>query len=254
MRELWKGNETKRLVEPMCGSLAISLGLSPRRALLNDYNRHLINFYRQVKSGLELDIQMENESELYYESRDRFNQLMRDGLWDSVEAAQLFYYLNRTCYNGLCRFNRSGEFNVPFGRYTTINYAKDFLEYRVVLHNWDFTVGDFSDIRIEEDDFVYVDPPYDVEFTNYSGIGFNWESQVRLAEWASDLKVPVVVSNQATERVKELYESLGFTIHTAMAPRAISRTGDRTRAEEVIAFRNFSPEQTGIVGFGMGKF
>ena len=73
---------------------------------------------------------MRNDQALFYRHRERFNRLVAAGDSDSAEAAALFYYLNRTGYNGLCRFNRKGEFNVPFGRYHRINYATDFSAYR----------------------------------------------------------------------------------------------------------------------------
>ena len=88
---------------------------------------------------------------------------------------------------------------------------------------------------------VFVGPPYDVEFTNYSGSGFGWRDQERLAGWASDLETPVVISNQATERIIELYNSLDFNLKFEMAPRAISCTGDRSKAREVIASKNIAP-------------
>jgi DNA adenine methylase len=91
---------------------------------------------------------------------------------------------------------------------------------------------------IEDDDFIYADPPYDVEFTCYSAGGFNWEEQERAAQWLSKHKGPVILSNQATPRVVKLYKSLKFTVKFLDAPRRISCTGDRTPAQEVIAIRN----------------
>src|SRR5690606_20091666 len=129
IRPIWMRFQDRRLVEPFCGGLAITLALAPSRAWANDINPHLINFYNQVKQGLVVTIPMENDRELYYSHRARFNALIKNGGQDTTEAAQLFYYLNRTGYNGLCRFNKSGQFNVPFGRYKTINYARDFAEY-----------------------------------------------------------------------------------------------------------------------------
>src|SRR5437762_2159044 len=150
----------------------MALGLRPQAALLNDINPHLINFYRQLQRGLHLSIETKNSEALFYAHRDRFNQLIRNQKSATAEAAQLFYYLNRTGFNGLCRFNRSGEFNVPFGRYATINYKRDFLPYKTVLANWEFSNTTFDRIALEPDDFVYADPPYDVEFTHYSKDGF----------------------------------------------------------------------------------
>jgi len=123
IRPLWEQHWGKRLVEPFCGGLAIALGLRPVRALLNDANPHLINFYKQLKRGFTIEIEMVNDEDRYYAARDRFNALLSTGQQNTSEASQLFYYLNRTGYNGLCRFNSKGEFNVPFGRYKTIGYT-----------------------------------------------------------------------------------------------------------------------------------
>jgi DNA adenine methylase len=239
LRPLWEHYRDRRLVEPLCGGLAVALGLRPQRALLNDLNPHNVNFYQWLQRGLQVDIEMENDASLYYRHRTRFNQLVAQGETDSREAAELFFYLNRTCYNGLCRFNRSGEFNVPFGRHTTINYARDLSHYVDALRDWRFTAGDFETIKLAPDDFVYADPPYDVEFTQYSKEAFGWPEQVRLAKWLAQHPGPVVLSNQKTERVEKLYRDLGFDLEFREAPRMISCNGDRTKATEVIATRGF---------------
>jgi DNA adenine methylase len=239
LRPLWEQHGGGRLVEPLCGGLAVALGLRPERALLNDVNPHNINFYRWLKRGLYLgpDFKMENDERLYYAHRTRFNQLIVRGQADSYEAASLFYYLNRTGYNGLCRFNQRGEYNVPFGRHSTINYVRDFAGYVDALSGWEFTVGDFGSVALEPSDFVYADPPYDVEFTQYTKEAFDWGRQVRLAKWLAAHPGPVVLSNQATGRIKALYTDLGFDLEFREAPRMISCNGDRTKATEVIATR-----------------
>jgi DNA adenine methylase len=237
LRELWQSHRHRRLVEPLCGGLAVTLGLLPERALLNDINPHAVNFYRWVKQGLRIHSEMANESASFYERRERFNRLIASGKHESREAAGLFYYLNRTGYNGLCRFNQQGEFNVPFGRHRTINYTTDFSAYKPVFANWDFRSVDFEKLTLASGDFVYADPPYDVEFRQYSKQGFNWSDQERLAEWLALHPGPVVLSNQATDRIQKLYRRLGFSLKTLSAPRMISCTGDRTRAQEVLATR-----------------
>jgi DNA adenine methylase len=156
----------------------------------------------------------------------------------------LFYYLNRTCFNGLCRFNRTGEFNVPFGSYKTINYKTDFSAYVAVLSRWQFTSHDFESVEVDATDFVCADPPYDVEFTRYSQDDFSWRDQIRVAEWLSHHHGPVVLSNQATPRIVNLYERLGYELRYLKAPRRISCTGDRTPAREVLAIRNI--DATGV--------
>jgi DNA adenine methylase len=235
---IWRAHQHRRYVEPFCGGLAIALGLQPERALLNDINLHLINFYRQVGRGLSLEMDARYNRKLFYAHRARFNQSIQDGCARSKEAAQLFYYLNRTCFNGLCRFNRNGEFNVPFGQYKRINYATDFLAYRDLFRRWKFTNKDLAKVSIEDEDFVYADPPYDVEFTTYSAGGFSWDDQVRTAELLASHGGPVLLSNQATKRIVELYCRLGFQLQFLEAPRRISRDGNRESAREVIASMN----------------
>ena len=235
---LWNPHRFRRLVEPLCGGLAVSLGLAPQRALINDLNPHTINFYRWLKRGLRIPLTMRNDETCFYEQRTRFNQLVRENKAQSREAAGIFYYLNRTCYNGLCRFNRSGEFNVPFGRYKKLIYKTDFAEYVPAFAQWDFSRVDFEKLPLCSDDFVYADPPYDVQFTSYSKDNFNWDDQVRLARWLARHSGPVVLSNQATDRIRRLYKELGYTVKTLTAPRMINSTGDRTPAQEVLALRN----------------
>ncbi len=235
---LWESQSTRQYVEPFCGGLAAALGLRPERAVLNDLNPHLINFYVQVQRGLVMRIDMRNEAQLFYSHRDRFNSLIAARKFKTAEAAQLFYYLNRTCFNGLCRFNQSGAFNTPFGRHNSINYARDFSALRTVIRNWTFTSTDVARLQVEPEDFIYADPPYDVEFTTYSAGGFSWADQVRTAEWLTAHRGPVILSNQATNRIVKLYRKLGFALRFLDGPRRISCNGDRRAAREVLATRN----------------
>ncbi len=227
-----------RLVEPFCGGLSVALGLVPERALLNDINPHPINFYCQLQRGLRVRIAMRNDEQLYYAHRDSFNRLVTGRGTFTSKAAQLFYYLNRTGYNGLCRFNSRGEFNVPFGRYNQINYLRDFSAYAEPLSRWQFSALDFDQLALEPDDFVYADPPYDVEFRQYSRHGFAFSEQERLARWLAEHSGPVVLSNQATPRIVDLYTDVGFELRMVDAPRTIACNGDRRPAREVLAFGN----------------
>jgi DNA adenine methylase len=225
------------LVEPFCGGLAMALGLMPGRALLNDVNPHLIGFYLQLARGLVISLPMENASEAYYAYRQIFNALLAADRGHTAEAAALFYYLNRTGFNGLCRFNSRGEFNVPFGSYARIAYVRDFSAYRPVFSRWKFSSLDFEALRLKPADFVYADPPYDVPFTQYARGRFSWDDQVRAAEWLARHPGPVVLSNQASPRIVALYRKLGYGLRFLAAPRRISCTGDRTPAREVLATR-----------------
>ncbi len=238
LRPLWAPCAERRLVEPFAGGLAVALGLAPGRALLNDINAPAINFYRWLQRGLTIRIPMRNEAELYYRHRDDFNRLVTGRWGASKKAAELFYYLNRTGYNGLCRFNRRGEFNVPFGRYARIRYRRSFPGYARALAGWELSDLHFTRLALEPRDFIYADPPYDVPFRAYSADDFGWDEQVRLAHWLAAHPGPVAASNQATARVVELYRDLGFTLRFLDGPRHISCTGDRRPAREVLALRN----------------
>jgi DNA adenine methylase len=235
---IWKPHARRRLVEPFCGGLAITMALEPERALVNDVNPHLINFYRWLQRGLQIDLPMDNSEVLFYSHRDRFNTLLSHGRGNSREAAGLFYYLNRTGFNGLCRFNQSGQFNVPFGRYARIRYVRDFSDYRDVLAGWTFMSADIESVPVADADFIYADPPYDVEFTQYARGRFTWDDQERTALWLARHRGPVVLVNQATPRIETLYRKLGYDVRFLLAPRRINNTGDRTPAREILATRN----------------
>ena len=238
LKPMYELHRDKRLVEPFTGGLAVSLGLNPAKALLNDTNVHLVNFYQHVRAGLKITSAMKNEREFFFSERQRFNDLIKNGKSNTKEAAVLFYYMNRTAFNGLCRFNSKGEFNVPFGKYNKINYSIDFSHFAARFEKWDFSQGDFEKLKIEKNDFLYVDPPYDVEFTKYSKEDFTWNDQVRLVKWLLNFKCPVIASNQATDRIISLYSDAGFHIEKVSAPRMISCNGNRQRAWEILATKN----------------
>lgn len=238
VRPLWQPHTFRRLVEPFCGGLAITLGVRPVRALLNDANPHLVNFYQWLQKGLRIELEMENDEALFYRHRERFNALLGNGKQHTREAAALFYYLNRTGFNGLCRFNQQGEFNVPFGRYKSIGYTRDFQPYRDVFAAWHLTNTDVEAVDLAAEDFVYADPPYDVEFTTYAKDGFSWDDQERTASFLARHPGPVVLVNQATARVERLYRRLGYDVRFFDAPRRISCTGDRATAREIMGTRN----------------
>lgn len=247
LEPIWQRYKNHRLVEPFCGGLAVVLGLQPRQALLNDINPHPVNFYWWLQQGLVIGNPMENDPDFYYARRAEFNLLIQQQLGQSQRSAELFYYLNRTGYNGLCRFNKKGGYNVPFGRYKKINYRQDFRDYCATLQNWRFDHQDFVDLPIKPDDFIYADPPYDVAFRQYSQQGFDWPDQERLAHWLAAHSGPVIASNQKTPRIVELYTSLGFKLKFLEGPRRISCTGDRANAQEILALRGIDAAVCGLI-------
>ncbi|PKM47124.1 MAG: adenine methyltransferase [Gammaproteobacteria bacterium HGW-Gammaproteobacteria-1] len=241
LRPLWQGHEHRVLVEPFVGAMSVALGLRPERALLNDVNPHVVNFLRELKRGLKITIPLLYDHDYYYAARERFNDLIARGEFRGSEAAQLFYLLNRTGFNGLCRFSgrTPQRFNVPFGRHKTVNFQEDFARYRAAMKGWRLSNRDFEHLEVGEDAFVYADPPYDGAFTAYSGQSFDWDDQVRLAEWLASRRCPVVASNHATLRIKRLYRKLGFRIREISVARSISCTGGREAAREIIAVKGF---------------
>lgn len=227
------------LVELFCGSAAVSLGLQPKQAILIDINPHIINFHKQLKAGLlpSPEVVWENDSDIYYRQRAEFNRLKDER---SPHTASLFYYLNKTGYNGLCRFNRHGGYNVPFGKYKSINYCQDFTPWQHAYKSFEFIQGDFEDVgsvAIAPGDFIYSDSPYHGDFTAYDGNKFGWDEQVRLAHYLASLDCPVLASNSATPEIISLYEGLGFEIEYLSVKRSISCDGDRPSAAEVLMFK-----------------
>ena len=253
LRQIYEPYRECRLVEPLAGGLAAALGLRPQRALLNDLNPHNINFYRWLSGDLQLDIEMRNEGELYYGHRARFNQLIGDGGVESKEAAELFYYLNHTGYNGLCRFNRKGEFNVPHGRYRRPRILdRDGLRAAsAVLRDVELRCEDFEQecAGAGPGDFVYFDPPFHPmsdtsSFTAYTEASFDREDQLRL-KWSIDglreRGVPVMLSNSPHQWVVGLYEGSRYHLARVAARRAINSRGDRRGVIDELLITNYEP-------------
>lgn len=238
LQELYARHRHRRLVEPFMGACTVALGLDPDRALLADSNIHLVNFFARLRDTRPMTLPMSHDEVTYYSHRNRFNALSKSDGKLSREAAELFYYLNRSCFNGLCRFNLSGEYNVPRGKYKTVNYRRDFSEYAAPLRRWTLVHSQFDELTLQPDDFVFVDPPYDSDFTSYDGVRFTWEDQVRVVMWLAQHSGPIVATNQATDRVLALYRNSGYTVETAEAPRSVSAKGDRKPVLEMIATRN----------------
>ena len=239
----------ERLVEPFVGSGALFLNSDFPAYLLADANIDLINCYLQLQQGgMEFVRRCEeffapayNQSDVYYDVRQRFNATQ-----DPVDKAAMFVYLNRHGYNGLCRYNASGGFNVPFGR-----YARPYFPRAEMEHFWrrsarcEFIVADFIATMQATaiGDVVYCDPPYvplsaTASFTHYSADGFGLERQRKLAREAASLAsrgVPVVISNHDLPFTREIYANAD-EIACFNVRRHISCDGNnRTHAAELLA-------------------
>lgn len=232
----------RRLVDPFVGGMSIPLGLRAEKAAISDINPHLINLYRWLQAGLtwtsDSSVQFENTEKVYYENRDKFNVLCETKNYWTREGALLFYYLNRSCFNGLCRFNQSGLYNAAYGKYKKLEYRTDFSDYKDAMRDWVIQHGDFQNIELQADDFIYADPPYDDGFTKFTPEDFGWDDQERLAKWLAAHPGPVIASNSRTDRIIELYRGLGFQVFEGNAPRRVSCDGNRDDAKEILAFRN----------------
>jgi len=244
-----------RYCEPFGGSMSVALNVTTAEEfILNDINKDLVSIYRNIvnenddsfiKYCEELFVPENNTKEAYLDLRKHFNQAT-----DSVERARLFIYLNRHCFNGLSRYNKKGEFNVPFGKYDKpscpseemMNFRMYFLTKKLVR----FTSLSFEDSSLYEDlesgDVVYFDPPYvpvsdTANFTDYATEGFTHEQQVKLAELSESLcnrGVKVIVSNHDTDVSRELYKNA--KIYPIQVTRTISAKGSsRKKANELIA-------------------
>lgn len=211
--------QAQRLVEPFVGSAAVSLALNFEEYVLNDINADLIALYQTLKQEKQAFIDYaqsfftsdNNQETRFYELRERFNHSD-----DVVEKSALFVYLNRHAFNGLCRYNNKGLFNVPFGRYKSPYFPADEMrDFVAKSERMILMCGDFQAAfgLIEHDDAVYCDPPYvplneTASFTTYSQGGFAWQDQLRLlqcVEKSAKNCRGIVLSNHDTPQTRELY-------------------------------------------------
>lgn len=239
----------KRLIEPFAGSAAVFLNTDYDRYLVSDSNPDLINLYNTLKQEGSDFIQYcrrffsekNNSSEAYYRLREQFNRST-----DIHKRSALFLYLNRHGYNGLCRYNASGGFNVPFGRYKKPYFPqKEMLFFHEKSPRAQFKVASFEKTmqQAKSGDVIYCDPPYvplssSANFTTYSAGGFSMEQQQQLASMAADIAakgIPVLISNHCTDETDSMYKTCSrqekFTVQ-----RYISCNGTRREsAGEILA-------------------
>lgn len=254
-------NDIKKLIpkdcntyyEPFVGGGAVLFELAPKQAVINDYNKELMNVYNCIKDDSkfssmcrELDKHEANHSEEYYyevrnldKDKKKFNKLS-----DYKRAARTIY-LNKSCFNGLYRVNKNNEFNVPFGKKLKVN-TYDGMNLTLIytylnLNNIQILNTDYEQAvkDAKKGDFVYFDPPYDSDtttFNDYTENGFGKEEQKRLAKVFKDLSdrgCYVMLSNYNTTLVKELYKD--FHIHVIEGKTMIgAKSKDRKKVEEVL--------------------
>ncbi len=244
-----------RYYEPFVGGGAVLFHLQPDKAVVNDINSELINLYRVIKDNVEELIKAlskhENLPEYFYEIRELDRDKNRYDCLSDVEKASRIIYLNKTCYNGLFRVNKAGEFNAPFGSYKNPNFA-DHVTLRAVSDYFNraditFLNTDFEQALrgIRKGSFVYFDPPYDpvsdsANFTGYDKVGFGRNEQIRLKRICDSLNVRGVkflLSNSATEFIKDLYG--GYKVELIQAKRSINSKGDLRGEVNEVLVRNY---------------
>lgn len=239
-----------RLIEPFVGSGSVFLNAEYYGYVVADINADLINLYGLVKNdGINfMDYcksfftTANNTEQRYYELRDIFNTTT-----DVELKSALFVYLNRHGFNGLCRYNSKGGFNVPFGTYDKPYFpADEMLQFHLKSQDVYFVHGDFETIMEHEPfagDVVYCDPPYmaltdTANFSSYSVESFTYEDHVRLVSNAKRLRnagIPVFISNHCTPEVLSLYNDADKRLLLPVQ-RFMAADGDaRTQVTEVLA-------------------
>ena len=195
-------------LEPFIGGGAVYFNLNPEKAVINDVHKELIDFYQSIKNGNAIDIynfmkEHPNEEETYYKVRSYKHS-------DVLDNAKRFYYLRKTCYRGMLRYNKKGEFNIPFGKYKTYNFEEVMnKEYEKLLKRTEIFNDSFEKIFNEYNDsnnFMFLDPPYDSEFTDYGYCSFGKEEQKKLAECFKKTNIKCLMIIGKTEFIEELYK------------------------------------------------
>lgn len=226
---------TGRYIEPFFGGGALYFHLEPHKAIINDINAKLITFYKGVQQNYlslrkELDevekiyhsnrvlfddlkaktpnerVEDKNEA-FYYSLRDMFNGLTNKKYSDAL----LYFFINKTAYSGMIRYNAKGEFNVPFGRYQNINTSLVTQAHSNLLSTAEIFNLDYSEIfdMAKNDDFIFLDPPYDCIFSDYGNEeykeGFNDECHIKLAQDIKKLNCRVLLVIGRTPLTERLY-------------------------------------------------
>ena len=195
-------------IEPFIGGGAVYFHLNPSKAVISDVHTELIDLYKCIGNGKGVDIYefMENspnDEATYYNIRDVM------AMNDALDIAKRFYYQRKTCFRGMLRYNKDKKFNIPFGRYKTINYTELLnKDYETLLNRTEIYNERFEVIFEKYDDeanFMFLDPPYDSEFTDYGYCQFGKEEQYKLASLFKTTKIKCLMIIGKTKFIEELY-------------------------------------------------
>jgi len=227
---------TGRYIEPFFGGGALYFHFEPKKAIINDINSKLMAFYKAVKSDFDLlrieleeiertyiinrkkfeelkaktpQLRVDDENEaLYYHIREMFNDLTEKKYSDAL----LYFFINKTAYSGMIRYNAKGEFNVPYGRYANLNTTLVTKAHNRLLANTEIYNLDYKHIfeMSDEDDFMFLDPPYDCVFSDYGNAeykdGFDEKNHIELANSYKNLNCKALMVIGRTRLTEKLYD------------------------------------------------
>jgi DNA adenine methylase len=235
-------NKYNLYLEPFIGGGAVYFHLNPNKSVISDVHKELIDFYQSIKNGNSEEIykfmkEHPNEEETYYKVR-AYNSK------DVLDNAKRFYYLRKTCYRGMLRYNSKGQFNIPYGRYKTYNYEEiKNKDYENILKNTEIFNKSFEYIfenYNNKENFMFLDPPYDSEFTDYGYCSFGKEEQRKLAKCFKETNIKCLMIIGKTPLIEELYsdyivgeyeKKYRFKLHSG-------RVGDEINTKHLI-IRNY---------------
>ena len=195
-------------LEPFVGGGAVYFYINPHKAVISDVHTELIDFYSSIKQGHSKQIYQfmkahPNKEDVYYKVRSYKPST-------PLENAQRFYYLRKTCFRGMLRYNNKGEFNIPYGRYKTCNFEDiQNKSYETLLQKTEVLNKDYKyvfDTYNCKDNFMFLDPPYDSEFTDYGYCKFGKEEHRDLARRFKETQIKCLMVIGKTEFISDLYK------------------------------------------------
>lgn len=241
--------EFNRYFEPFLGSGVVFFHLQPKFAVLNDTNKDLMESYKAIKNNWKKVYTLLSEHHKNH-CKDYYYDIRSTNYHTLEERAAKMIYLNRTCFNGIYRVNKKGEFNVPIGSKTQVLLkTDDFQRTSEILKGIELLNTDFEKVIdcSSEGDFVFVDPPYTVRhnsngFIKYNEVLFSWEDQERLAKCLNKAKnrgVKILMTNAAHSSIRQLYEPNGFNIEAVSRYSSIAANKkSRSNYQELLVFGN----------------
>jgi DNA adenine methylase len=238
--------EFERYLEPFLGSGAVFFRLNPKKAILGDANKDLIETYKAIKSNWRLVLRNLRIHQAKH-SKDYYYKVRAENPRSVFSNAAKFIYLNRTCWNALYRVNLKGEFNVPIGTKNTVLLdTDDFPTLAKRLKKAEFVHGDFQKVisKAGRGDFLFVDPPYTVKHNNngfikYNEVLFSWADQERLRDsllLAKARGAKILLTNAYHPSIIKLYRGAFKTAKLKRTSKIAADASRRVSCEELLAW------------------